>query len=591
VLLLAGCGRYTPELTRADEEAAGAHCPSGGVALRSGIDADGDGLLDDAEVSSTRYVCAGAAGLEGEPLARFVAAPANFHIRLTWSHFADPARVVVRRGEHAYPSTPTSGTLVYDGTDLTAADTGLTLGAQYFYSAFRVDSGGSFSPPLTSTAFVQRSGDLDRTFNGGGYASTPLLGEAYMTDLADLVLDAKGRLVVSGIAQGLNGAFAVLWRFLPDGRLDATFGGEGVVVLGNLAGGSAADRLNAAAVDGSGNLVLVGRSDADASATLNEALVVVRLTEDGHSDSSFNGGRGRIVLHDVVGTSGASEIGSSVAIDGQGNIVVAGHSSNNRLILARFTSTGAYDTTFNSGGATPGLLVSPSIHNNLQTASLAIDSQGRLVTLEYGNSAATGTFDLALRRLSPAGAIDDTFGGGDGVLTVHSPASPATSTIYMYGNALALDASDRILVAGEILSTDAARGLDAYVLRVSATGAIDTTFGGAGHGMFLFDLTGVGGRRDVASALALDAQGRVIVGGASTSALGNLDAMVWRLNTDGTPDPTFQTTGAARLQDTAAGAGSDTVSALGVDTEGRLVAGGSSHTGEGAIVSLWRLVP
>ena len=60
-------------LVRLDEESPGANCPHGGTAVKSGIDANGDGVLDDDEVTHTAYVCAGPKGdgalirLEDEP--------------------------------------------------------------------------------------------------------------------------------------------------------------------------------------------------------------------------------------------------------------------------------------------------------------------------------------------------------------------------------------------------------------------------------------------------------------------------------------------------------------------------------------------
>jgi OmcA/MtrC family decaheme c-type cytochrome len=44
------------------DEPAGANCPSGGVKLQIGIDADDDGTLDASEVQSTQYVCHGGGG-------------------------------------------------------------------------------------------------------------------------------------------------------------------------------------------------------------------------------------------------------------------------------------------------------------------------------------------------------------------------------------------------------------------------------------------------------------------------------------------------------------------------------------------------
>jgi DNA-binding beta-propeller fold protein YncE len=47
-------------LVRLDAEPAGANCVAGGVAVHAGLDADGSGALEDAEITSTAYVCNGA---------------------------------------------------------------------------------------------------------------------------------------------------------------------------------------------------------------------------------------------------------------------------------------------------------------------------------------------------------------------------------------------------------------------------------------------------------------------------------------------------------------------------------------------------
>lgn len=44
-------------LVRLDAEPKGAHCPYGGTAVRSGLDVNGDGTLEDSEISSTSYAC------------------------------------------------------------------------------------------------------------------------------------------------------------------------------------------------------------------------------------------------------------------------------------------------------------------------------------------------------------------------------------------------------------------------------------------------------------------------------------------------------------------------------------------------------
>jgi ELWxxDGT repeat protein len=44
-------------LIRLDDEAPGVNCPNGGVAIKTGVDLDRDGVLQDGEVTQTKYVC------------------------------------------------------------------------------------------------------------------------------------------------------------------------------------------------------------------------------------------------------------------------------------------------------------------------------------------------------------------------------------------------------------------------------------------------------------------------------------------------------------------------------------------------------
>src|SRR5262249_570553 len=48
-------------------EPAGANCANGGTKIQSGIDSDHDGVLSDAERTSTTYVCDGQPGQTGTP--------------------------------------------------------------------------------------------------------------------------------------------------------------------------------------------------------------------------------------------------------------------------------------------------------------------------------------------------------------------------------------------------------------------------------------------------------------------------------------------------------------------------------------------
>lgn len=61
------CNGSTPvrTLTATAVEASGTHCAAGGTRITAGADANGNGTLDAAEISSTAYVCNGATGATG----------------------------------------------------------------------------------------------------------------------------------------------------------------------------------------------------------------------------------------------------------------------------------------------------------------------------------------------------------------------------------------------------------------------------------------------------------------------------------------------------------------------------------------------
>lgn len=62
-----GCNPATQSTsTTAAEEPAGANCATGGLVVRTGVDADGDGVVSASEASATHYVCNGATGAAGD---------------------------------------------------------------------------------------------------------------------------------------------------------------------------------------------------------------------------------------------------------------------------------------------------------------------------------------------------------------------------------------------------------------------------------------------------------------------------------------------------------------------------------------------
>lgn len=59
-------GATAAALLAVDEEPAGSNCPAGGTRLSTGLDSNGNGVLDAAEVSSTRHICHGSSSAQSQ---------------------------------------------------------------------------------------------------------------------------------------------------------------------------------------------------------------------------------------------------------------------------------------------------------------------------------------------------------------------------------------------------------------------------------------------------------------------------------------------------------------------------------------------
>ena len=107
---------------------------------------------------------------------------------------------------------------------------------------------------------------------------------------------------------------------------------------------------------------------------------------------------------------------NSVALDSAGNIAAVGNSENYTTgTIARFDgTTGAVDTSFaTSGRATPTLVAGSTVE---ELDDVAIDSRGRILGIGYAND---GGALIVVTRYTSTGALDTTY-GTSGVTTATS---------------------------------------------------------------------------------------------------------------------------------------------------------------------------
>ncbi len=212
---------------------------------------------------------------------------------------------------------------------------------------------------------------------------------------------------------------------------------------------------------------------------------------------------------------------------------------------------------------------------------MVLDGSGRLVVVGHSVNGATGAFEMALWRVNATGVLDGGFGSGG--LAVHPGEDvPGTNLPEVIGTSVQIDGSGRLVVAG--YDIDAAGIWGVAVWRFTSDGNPDATFGTGGLVRSTVPQAGGVG-------VALDGSGRIVVSGFAWNGF-DWDATVWRFNTDGTPDSTFNGIGYA-MQNHSAGTGFATGEDIGVgvavDGSGRVVmAGYSSNAAGNQDMTVWR---
>lgn len=341
-------------------------------------------------------------------------------------------------------------------------------------------------------------GRLDQSFGQGGLVTAGFSGSA-------VVIDSNGRIVVAGdMSSAAMGSDFALARYNADGSLDTAFGNDGLVTTdfprtGALDTGSI-DGASAIVIDGDGRIIVAGGSGFflptdEMLEAQSYDFALARYDADGSLDPTF--GRAGLVTTDISGA-GSNDLGWAMAVDPDGRIVVAGSTreggGSSSSALARYTPDGSLDATFGDGGlVTTDFVRSGSADEGSELGAIAIDAQGRIVavvSIDIG--------DLALARYRADGSLDAGFGDG-GLLITNLGGHDAA-------HAIVIDSAGRIVVAG---SSDA----DFAIARYVPDGSLDALFGYAGWAKT--DCSG-SGSRDFSWAIAIDADGRIVVAGESS---------------------------------------------------------------------------
>lgn len=341
------------------------------------------------------------------------------------------------------------------------------------------------APTGPDIALVQltREGQPDAGFGNDGRVVLRF-GQDFGSETPNnLIVQRDGRIVVAadGAPHATEDQDFMLARFNSDGTPDTSFSGDGIAFVPFDLGGTDSESTQDLVQDAQGRLVVVGGTDS-ADGTFDFAIV--RLNGNGTRDFSFSGD-GLATVKFPLSPIPNREIASSVAIDAQGRIVVAGiaEKANDAgdFAVARLLPNGALDASFGGDGrvAVPFDLAAPNTDFALEMV-LAPDG-----SIFVTGVASAPTFDLAAVKLRADGSLDPAF-GGDGKVSLPFNLGGENSEIF-FGAALQDDG--RLLLAGTI-TTSSNDNRDVALLRLLANGSPDPSFGFGGLSVIPLDLDG-----------------------------------------------------------------------------------------------------
>lgn len=288
-------------------------------------------------------------------------------------------------------------------------------------------------------AILTSSGSLDKeTFQGTGFVSSNvgISADTPYTSPSKVLVQADSKIVVVGHAFNDDGGVKpVIIRYVSDGTLDPSFGTGGAVIL------PYGDPITS--VFQFGEKILLG--------TTNH---IVRLNSDGSSDITFGQG-GQVDLSSV----GYLAYERYMAFYADGRIVVAGRALNPGvpIVVGRFNTDGSIDTSFGTTG-----LVTINDSPDMYGVRIATQQDGGIIISRSGDISGPVVSQDQLYRLNSNGSIDTSFGdqGKAGLPNTSGIAQIATQS------------------NGGILVVTGSQGKSIY--RVKPTGGLDTDFGISG---------------------------------------------------------------------------------------------------------------
>jgi uncharacterized delta-60 repeat protein len=342
---------------------------------------------------------------------------------------------------------------------------------------------------------LNSDGSLDTGFNPGTGANGTVYSAAVQPD---------GKIIIGGSFTSYNGISRnYIARLNSDGSLDTDFN----------VGTGANSTVRSTAVQSDGKIIIGGLFTSYNGTTQN---YTARLNSDGSLDTGFNPG------------TGANGSILSIVVQSDGKFIICGSFTSYNMIsrnrIARLNSDGSLDTSFDPGIGTEA--------DGGSILSIAVQPDGKVVIGGFFTSY-NGTTRNKIARLNSDGSLDIDFDPG------------TVADIYVWS--IVAQSDGKIIIGGFNISNNGC------IARFNNDGSLDTGFyQGAASNSGVYSIT-------------VQTDGKIIIGGLFLVYNGISRNRIARLNSDGGLDTGF---------DTVTGA-NNTVNSMAIQPDGKIVIGGN----------------
>jgi uncharacterized delta-60 repeat protein len=320
-------------------------------------------------------------------------------------------------------------------------------------------------------------GNPDATFGTAGQVTTDF--HSVNTGISSLAVQADGRIVAAGFALLAGHDEFALARYNTNGSLDSSFGTSGLLTAA-FGGIDTNARAYSMAVQPDGGILAGGYS----VFARRSQFALARFNSNGSADRSF-GTAGQV----TTSLGGNADTVYSVAVQANGRIIAAGVSGNGGVGattlfgLARYQSNGSLDTSFGTGG-----LVTTSFGGNSNVGrSVAVQSDGQIVVAGFAMLAFQSPDVFALARYDGGGVASQTTLISSGSPSVYGQSVTFTASVTNGGQPVTAGSvtfSDGSTVLGSV-NVDGSGHATYTTTRLTAAGSphnLTATYDGGGGG-------------------------------------------------------------------------------------------------------------